>query len=67
MLTGGMVVQIDTFGNVVFKESLKRVFAREGEPGFQGASSCATMEVLPSRDIKARRGGGGGWGLGVWG
>jgi len=51
-LTGGTVVQIDTFANVVFKESLKRVFAKEDEDGFLGSSSCATLEVLPSRDIK---------------
>lgn len=51
-LTGGMVVQIDTFSNVVFKESLKRVFAREGEDGFLGMSSCATLDVLPSRDVR---------------
>jgi hypothetical protein len=63
-LTGGMVVQIDTFANVVFKESLKRVFAKEGEEGFLGSSSCATLEVLPSRDIKV----GEDWGpAGVWG
>jgi protein transport protein SEC23 len=53
-LTGGTVVQIDTFANVVFKESLKRVFAKEDEDGFLGSSSCATLEVLPSRDIKVR-------------
>jgi hypothetical protein len=58
-LTGGQVVQIDTFTNVVFKESLKRMFAKEGEEGFLGMSSHATLEVLPSRDIKV-----GGWGGG---
>jgi len=51
-LTGGQVVQIDTFTNVVFKESLKRMFAKEGEEGFLGMSAHATLEVLPSRDIK---------------
>jgi protein transport protein SEC23 len=51
-LTGGLVVQIDTFTNVVFKESLKRMFAKEGEEGFLGMSAHATLEVLPSRDIK---------------
>jgi protein transport protein SEC23 len=51
-LTGGQCVLIDTFHNVVFKESLKRMFAGEGEEGFLGMSSHATLEVLPSRDIK---------------
>ncbi len=44
-LSGGMVVQTDTFTNVVFKESLKRVFAKDGEDGFLGTSSNATFEV----------------------
>jgi hypothetical protein len=51
-LTGGQCVLIDTFHNVVFKDSLKRMFAKEGEEGFLGMSSHATLEVLPSRDIK---------------
>ncbi|WIA18955.1 hypothetical protein OEZ85_003624 [Tetradesmus obliquus] len=51
-LTGGQCVLIDTFHNVVFKESLKRMFAKEGEEGFLGMCSHATLEVLPSRDIK---------------
>jgi protein transport protein SEC23 len=51
-LTGGQCVLIDTFHNVVFKDSLKRMFAGEGEEGFLGMSSHATLEVLPSRDIK---------------
>jgi len=53
-LTGGVCVQIDTFTNVVFKDSLRRVFAKEGEPGFLGASSCAVLEVVPSRDIRVQ-------------
>lgn len=51
-LTGGVVVQIDTFKNVVFKESLKRQFAPETDEGFLGLCSNASLEVIPSRDIK---------------
>lgn len=54
-LTGGMVVQTDTFSNVVFKESLKRMFAKENEHGFLGISANATLEVVPSRDIKVQQ------------
>eukprot|EP00955_Chlamydomonas_euryale_P025590 270071-Chlamydomonas_euryale.AAC.2 len=50
--TGGMVVQADTFNNPVFRESLKRLFARDGDDGFLGVSSNATVEVIPSKDIK---------------
>lgn len=52
MTTGGLTVQTDTYHNVVFKDSLKRLFARDGEEGFLGLSSNATFEVIPSRDIK---------------
>lgn len=52
-LTGGQCVLIDTFHNVVFKESLKRMFAKEGEEGFLGMCSHATLDwLLPSKDIK---------------
>jgi hypothetical protein len=34
------------------QESLKRLFCKETEEGFLGASSNATFEVLPSKDIK---------------
>lgn len=51
-LTGGECVLIDSFTNVVFKDSLKRMFWKEDEEGFIGMSSHATLEVLPSRDIK---------------
>lgn len=54
MLTGGLTVQTDTFHNVVFRDSLKRLFARDGEDGFLALSSNATFEVIPSRDIKVR-------------
>ncbi|GMH38572.1 hypothetical protein BSKO_06456 [Bryopsis sp. KO-2023] len=50
--TGGMAVQTDTFTNPVFKDSFKRMFAKEGDPGFLGVSSGATFEVIPSRNIK---------------
>lgn len=43
--TGGMAVQTDTFTNPVFKDSFKRMFAREGDTGFLGISSSATFEV----------------------
>lgn len=43
--TGGMAVQTDTFTNPVFKDSFKRMFAKEGDPGFLGISSSATFEV----------------------
>ncbi len=34
------------------QESLKRLFAKEAEEGFLGLSSNATLDVIPSRDIK---------------
>lgn len=52
LTTGGMTVQTDTYHNVVFKDSLRRLFLKDGEEGFVGASSHATLEVLPSKDIK---------------
>lgn len=50
--TGGMSVQTDTFLNVVFKDSLKRLFARPEEDVFLGVSSNGVFEVIPSRDVK---------------
>lgn len=50
--TGGLVVQTDTFWNPVFKDSLSRVFAKEGDPGFCGRSSCGTLDVYCSRGLK---------------
>lgn len=50
--TGGLAVQTDTFRNPVFKDSLTRVFAKDGEDGFLGRCACATLDVLCSRDIK---------------
>ena len=44
-MTGGMVVQTDTFLNPVFKESFKRVFVPPGEPGSLDIASNATFEV----------------------
>lgn len=52
LTTGGMSVQTDTFHNIVFKDSLKRLFAKHDEEGFVGLSSNATFEVVPSRDVK---------------
>ena len=43
--TGGLVVQTDTFHNPVFKESMKRVFARHEDPNNLGLASNATFEV----------------------
>jgi protein transport protein SEC23 len=50
-LSGGMSVQTDTFTNVIFKDSLKRVFAKEGEEGFLGMASNATFEVRANRQL----------------
>lgn len=47
--TGGLVVQTDTFHNPVFKESLKRIFARPGEMQHLRLSSNATFEVRASK------------------
>ena len=44
--TGGMSVQTDTFHNPVFKDSFKRVFAKEGDDGHMGMASNASFEVL---------------------
>ena len=44
-MSGGMVVQTDTFHNPVFKESFKRVFAPPGAPGSLEVASNATFEV----------------------
>lgn len=43
--TGGLVVQTDTFHNPVFKESMKRVFARPEDQYNLGLASNATFEV----------------------
>lgn len=45
LLTGGMVVQADTYNNTIFKDSLRRLFLKDGEEGFLGTSSNATLEV----------------------
>lgn len=44
-MSGGMVVQTDTFLNPVFKESFKRVFVPPGAPGSLDIASNATFEV----------------------
>lgn len=54
-LTGGQCVLIDTFTNVVFKDSLKRMFVTENDEGYLSMASHATLDVLPSRDIKVGR------------
>lgn len=45
MTTGGVAVQTDTYHNVVFKDSLKRLFLKEADEGFIGMSSNANLEV----------------------
>lgn len=44
-MSGGMVVQTDTFLNPVFKESFKRVFLPPGAHGSLDIASNATFEV----------------------
>ncbi len=47
-MTGGVVVQTDTFHNPVFKESLKRMFVAPGpEVSSLETASNATFEVRP--------------------
>ena len=59
--TGGLVVMADSFGQSVFKESFRRVFARypdESAPcdaGHLKMGFAATVEVLTSREYKARQ------------
>lgn len=51
--TGGLTIQTDTYGNPVFSESLPRVFLLDpAADGYLGLVSTATLEVIPSRDIK---------------
>ena len=44
-MTGGVVVQTDTFHNPVFKESFKRAFVAPGSPSSLEVASNATFEV----------------------
>lgn len=44
--TGGMILQTDSYTNPIFKESFKRIFAKEGEEGYIEMASHATIEVL---------------------
>ena len=39
------MVQADTYHNPIFRESLKRMFLKDGEEGFIGITSNATLEV----------------------
>eukprot|EP00559_Dactyliosolen_fragilissimus_P000819 CAMPEP_0184868204 /NCGR_PEP_ID=MMETSP0580-20130426/29550_1 /TAXON_ID=1118495 /ORGANISM="Dactyliosolen fragilissimus" /LENGTH=731 /DNA_ID=CAMNT_0027368953 /DNA_START=440 /DNA_END=2635 /DNA_ORIENTATION=- len=55
--TGGVAVLGDSFGQSVFKESLRRVFRRNPDdsprdPGSLSIAFGATLEVLTGRDIK---------------
>eukprot|EP01025_Chloroclados_australasicus_P047298 TRINITY_DN5277_c0_g1_i4.p1 TRINITY_DN5277_c0_g1~~TRINITY_DN5277_c0_g1_i4.p1 ORF type:complete len:764 (-),score=99.83 TRINITY_DN5277_c0_g1_i4:367-2658(-) len=50
--SGGRIIMTDTFGNPVFKESLKRRFLQSNMDGYLGLGNCVQMEVIPSRDIK---------------
>lgn len=51
-MTGGLIVQTDSFGNAVFKDSFRRVLADPEQPHHLSLSSNATFEVIPSRDVK---------------
>ncbi|KAK9802822.1 hypothetical protein WJX73_002168 [Symbiochloris irregularis] len=51
-LSGGLIVQTDSFNNAVFKDSFKRVLAGPEEPNRLSLHSNATFEVIPSRDVK---------------
>lgn len=46
-MTGGVVVQTDTFDNPVFKESFKRVFVAPGSQSSLEVASNANFEVRP--------------------
>jgi len=55
--TGGLTVLGDSFGQSVFKESLRRVFARypedaQNDAGQMSMAFGASMEVLTSREFK---------------
>lgn len=55
--TGGLVVLGDSFGQSVFKESLRRVFTRYGDDvpqdgGYLTMAFGASIEVLTSREFK---------------
>lgn len=55
--TGGLMVLGDSFGQSVFKESLRRVFIRNPDDGTEDAGQmsmafAATLEVLTSREFK---------------
>jgi protein transport protein SEC23 len=55
--TGGLMVLGDSFGQSVFKESLRRVFARfheelKGDGGVMQMAFGATLDVLTSREFK---------------
>jgi len=59
-LTGGLVVLADSFGQSVFKESLRRVFARHADDalpndvGHLTMAFAGTLECITSRDYKVR-------------
>ena len=51
--TGGVAVQADTFANPVFRESLKRLLAPPSDAAAHlGTAAAATLEVIPSRDVR---------------
>jgi len=53
--TGGLIVLADKFGQSVFRESLRRTFARHPDPAGQGNLTMgfgANIEVLISREVK---------------
>ena len=55
--TGGLMVLADSFGQSVFRESLRRIFNRHPDDAFQDAghlqmSFATSLEVLTSREFK---------------
>lgn len=44
-MTGGLIVQTDSFGNAVFKDSFRRVLADPEQPHHLSLSSNATFEA----------------------
>ena len=48
-MTGGLIVQTDSFANPVFKDSFKRVLAGPEEPNHLKLSSNITLEVRTAR------------------
>jgi hypothetical protein len=50
--TGGAIVQTDTFTNVIFKESFKRIFARDEEGQLRMAFNACMKDPAFIADLK---------------